>query len=690
MKNYSPGGRSRWLAAAAATLFLVYATNFLYFFVDDEGIPFVYAQNVLHGHGLAYNAADGRLEGYSDFLHVGLSTLVLSGVRHAGLPKISVFFIGKSLSLLSGLMLVTLTAWILRRAAVRREHWAGDAMALGFLALAGPLAVWSCSSLETVPFALLLLLLVAGLATESDRLAALAAGLLILERIDGFVPAGIVVAAFLVTANAARRRQLLAHVALPVCVLFAAYHGWRAIYFRDFVPAPLEAKIFYKLTPRAALMVKARDESYLLAFVGVYGWPAAVAFVAATAHVLRVGGTARAVALATIPLVLYVSLVGDWMFGFRFFVPLLPLMAITLGLSVQRLNVTRPRTAVVVAVLGVLYAGGTALRFVTAYTKAEAVPSFLARPSRDLHIFFWPYYGLYETARTLIPPAASVADNQAGFVPFMLDVNNIDDLGICSRFYAELPGTDGYFTEVGRYAPLTDRPTVRVQQAYLLYRDARFILARTDILRRANGGRIRPTCSAATIDLVATDAYRQNAIYRRSDRPTGPFASDPASFTENLAHISYLHRAIVDGAAVAPGDYADRLPFLHDDASEFHFTGRYVLDLQLARTDESVREITVRDVRTSHPSVLRIRLSSLTGRLVNESTFALGADRPQGVAIELPPGTKAGRLVFELSADDEPDVRGRIDDLRVSGQTPALAAYVAAHLPFPAAAAQLR
>jgi hypothetical protein len=35
----------------------------------------------------------------------------------------------------------------------------------------------------------------------------------------------------------------------------------------------------------------------------------------------------------------------------------------------------------------------------------------------------------------------------------MLDLENIDELGICSRFYAQLPTRDVFFTEVGRYAP---------------------------------------------------------------------------------------------------------------------------------------------------------------------------------------------------------------------------------------------
>ena len=75
-KRLTPG-----LAAAAMSVFAVHALNYLYFFVDDEAIPYVYAQNVLHGKGLVYNAIEGRVEGYSDFLHIWIATANLAPLR---------------------------------------------------------------------------------------------------------------------------------------------------------------------------------------------------------------------------------------------------------------------------------------------------------------------------------------------------------------------------------------------------------------------------------------------------------------------------------------------------------------------------------------------------------------------------------------------------------------------------------
>jgi hypothetical protein len=668
-----------WVGAVAAALFLVHAANYLYFFVDDEAIPYVYAQNVLHGKGLSYNVLEGRVEGYSDFLHVGLSTLILAVTHVARLPKISVFFVGKALSLLGGLAIVLMIWEILRRS---RTDLAGAVAGLGALALAGPLALWSCSSLEAIPFALMTTMLIAALAFEWDGWAAAAAALLILERIDGFVYVGVLVGAFLFTAAAARRREMLRRIVVPVSVVFGIYHGWRWVYFRDFVPAPLEAKILYKLIRHSNLMVKAPDNSYLSRFISVYGWPAALALAAAGVQALRIGGLARRLTLAALPLVVYVALVGDWMFGFRFFVPLLPLFALIVAASVGHIAVTRPRLAAGLCLISLMYAGIAAVRFFNTYAQAENTQSFLHSPSRNLHRFFWPYYGLYETARRLMPTGEVVAYNQAGFVPFMLDVNNIDDLGICSRFHADVPTTDLYFTEVGRYAPLTNKRTLRPAEAYLLYQNVRFVMARTDILARANHDAVPQALFGGYYNLVGTDAERLNAIYRRSERSADEFAIDPRLFAENVAHVSYLRDVHVDGVRVDPANYIRLLPFLHDDEGPMIFTGRLELILDFAARDEPLNGISVEGIHVNQPAALQIRLIGQDGGLVKRDIVPLEPNRVRSIRIDTP-GAAASQLSIDLTA--APGVSGKvwINDLRVQGQRPALEAYIVSHLRFP-------
>jgi hypothetical protein len=225
---------------------------------------------------------------------------------------------------------------------------------------------------------------------------------------------------------------------------------------------------------------------------------------------------------------------------------------------------------------------------------------------------------------------------------------------------------------------------LRPAHAYLLYRNVQFVIGRTDILRRANDGVIPGALFGGFYDLAATDAARANAIYRRTTRPAGEFATDPSSFTENVAHVSYLERASLDGAAIRPSDFATRLPFLHDEAGSVEGAAPLVMDLVFAAQDERVRQITIGELRVTAPGTLRLTLVGADGRVVARDTQAFGGDQSRFVRVAAPPGARASRLVFELATLTGERMRARITDLRVQGQTPALERYVAQRLTFPA------
>src|SRR5207248_1315969 len=120
-----PSGSSRSrrgfvaLTAAACLVFAGYAGCFLYFFVDDEAIPLVYARNLLRGRGLIYTVLEGRSEGYSDFLHVVWSALLLYVTRTFHLSRVTPLLIGKVIGIAAGAGVIVVTARILWREGVR-------------------------------------------------------------------------------------------------------------------------------------------------------------------------------------------------------------------------------------------------------------------------------------------------------------------------------------------------------------------------------------------------------------------------------------------------------------------------------------------------------------------------------------------------------------------------------------------
>lgn len=680
--------RPLWPLAAALALFVLYAANFFYFFVDDEGISFVYAQHLLRGQGLIYNTIEGRVEGYSNFLDVMMNTAILAATRAAGWPRLSVFFVGKAISLLAGLGTLVLSFAAMRRLPNVGEP--GLTAGLIMLATAGPLAVWSCSSLETVPFTFLLTLLVFALVSAErvesarglDGLALLAAAAASLDRLDGPIFVAAICGAWFLFDGRARQGVLARRVGVPLILIVGAYHGWRVLYFGDWLNMPAYTKVLYKLGGAANVMVKAPDEAYLRQFLEVYWWPAVAGGLAAAGVAAVKSPPLRPMLLATLMMTAYVGRVGDWMFGLRFMVPVLPLFAMLIAQALTVIAGRRARAAWAAAIVVVCWSGYRAVVFERRYETVEGRVSWLRQPALEADSYFSPYDRVWRAAARHMPRGSRLAYNQAGFVPFMLDADNVDDLGICSRFYAQLPTLDVYFTEVGRYAPLTARPVVEATEAYLLYHDVPFVIQRSDLLRSANDGRVPQELMGGYYALVE-EVGDSDAIYRRTGLDAAVYKQEAGSFTENVAHVARVRTASLGGEAVPFQAIPPRLPFLRQRSGRLDVTGRYVIDVGFSENDVEVSSVFVNMVRASAPVTLTFELwSSAGGPPPFRATRELAADATQRIAIEAADGARANRMRVTIAAAAPAVVE--LDDLRVLGQTPELATYIRERLTFPA------
>lgn len=666
-----------WISLAAAAAFTLYASIFLCFFVDDEAIPLVYARNLLRGRGLVYTALEGRVEGYSDFLHVLWSALLLGVTGALGLPQLAPIAIGKAISFLAGIGIVLTAAHMMRRAGASTP---GLVAGVAILALSGPLAIWSCSSLETAVFALLVSALAAVLFVGAESLSvpvATALGIAVmLERIDGFIYVGALVAAAALAAPPAggRLRSLSWRLALAAAV----YHAWRYMYFGSLLSAPLAAKVLHIFAGPPNAVVNAPAENYLRSFLALYGVAVLPVFLAAIAAAWN-RPPARAAAVALLGLGAYVGLVGDWMFGWRFTVALLPLAAFIVALAVTR---APGRTAWIAAAVVVAWSGAAAGAFVEAYRDARRWPIFWSRPDTGWSAWVSPYGDLVAATRGMLEPGDRVAYNQAGILAFVHDLENIDDLGICSRFVARLPTTDVHYTRVGRYSPLTNRPVLFTAHAYLLYHDVRFLISRTNLLRSANGGRVPEGLLDEHFRLVATDASGENAIYERTAKSARAYRQDPALFTENLAHTSRLVRGSIDGRTVDPADFPSRFGFLRERRETLAFDTATQVDLQFAERDEDVFVLYVDRVAASAPARIALSLFGDDGRQVARREIEIGS-AARSIVERFEPGVRAHTLSIRLTTP-EGGTRATIADLRLKGQSAALRAYVQENLRFAA------
>jgi len=674
-RSAEPPASNTALIVATLALYVCHAANYLYFFVDDEGIPFIFAKHLLEGKGLVYNSFEGRVEGYSDLLHILISAGWLSIGHFLGLSRLAPFFFGKAVSFLAGIAVV----WLLCRTVVRDPGITRQGRLAGmlFLALAPPLAMWSCSSLETVPVALLVTVLtvaVAGAAPPTltrDRWTALAACVLVLYRIDGFLIAAMLLVPAWLIADAKRRREVGMRILVPFGLTVLAYHSWRVWYFGDWMTGPMAAKVLYKLRPVHDIATKAADVPYGRAFVQLYGaWPVlatAALCVIALRHVRRAWPLLMSASL----LAAYASIVGDWMVGFRFFLPLIPAVTLLIALAV---STVRPRAAWAIVAVIVVWCPMVAVKAAATDDRLEYRDSWWRHPSLSHELYFSQYLRLYDDLKSVVPPGTRTAYNQAGFVPFMLDADNVDDLGICSRFVARLPTTDVTFTEVGRYSPLTNRMPLRAAHAYVLALAPEFVIEPYDVLESANGGTIPEAVLRSHYRLMLIDRHAQAVVYKRTAGPVDGFRTNPQLLLENVAHPSHLLRGY-DGGVVARGQFLRRLSFLADGVLDRSFSGRVTYDATFAASDEPVYELDVMAVWARTDVRMAISLLNTKGEVVARDERVVGS-RGTNVFHEWPEGISASQVSLELETVGPAPTRVILHDLRVQGQTPELAAYL--------------
>jgi hypothetical protein len=366
------------------------------------------------------------------------------------------------------------------------------------------------------------------------------------------------------------------------------------------------------------------------------------------------------------------------MFGWRFTVAMAPFAALVLAIGVHRL----PRRAAPLAAAALcLWSVFCARTFLTHYTQLEGRPIFWLAPRGGATVWLGRYGELLASARRLMHPGDRIAFNQAGLLPYMLDLENVDDLGICSRFVARLPTTDVVYTGVGRYSPLTNDPVVRTAHAYLLYQNVKFLVTPMDLLRKANQGAIPELLLDEAFSRVHDDALHENVIYQRTGKPEDRFAREPSAFAENVAHYSRVLHASIDGRPLAQDEIGPQLPLLRELGFLHRFTRSLTIDVTFAAQDEPVSAIYIGDLWATSPATMSLVLKTNAGQPVYTADVDVTASDAR-VLRPLPAGTRASSL--SIAVQSPGDDRLSMTDLRIEGQTEALHLYVRRNLRFPA------
>lgn len=428
---------------------------------DDGLISFRYAQNLVAGNGLVYNLGE-RVEGYTNFLWTVLLALVL---RLGGDALAFCYLAGVVL----GLALLLLTY-----AAARRLVGAGWALlAALLLATSQAVLVYSArgSGLETALFALLalagsLLALGSRPAPRRDALAGLVFGLACLTRPEGLLLLGLTLlhrwaagpdgAPVTPRSALARARGLLPLLAAHLLV-FLPYFAWRYSFYGDPLP-----NTFYAKTG-GGLAQALRGLGYAGTFALGMGGPLLLLILAP----LRGGWAALAgwrgylLLLVGVYSAYIIAVGGDHFPGERFFVPLVPWVALLMADGARRLYArlrARPDAArLAPAALALLIA------LYSAYALGRSAAFDQIIQGDDESVWIWREIGWWMADHAA--PGESIAAMGAGAIAYYGDRETIDLLGLNDRHIARIEspaigsGTAGHEKRDPAYVLDVRRPT---------------------------------------------------------------------------------------------------------------------------------------------------------------------------------------------------------------------------------------
>ncbi len=454
--------------------------------VDDPYITFRYAAHLLAGQGPVFNLGE-RVEGYTSPLHLLLSALLLTVA-----PSVDILFKAKCASLLFAAVMLMQTGMLARRSGL--SAWEA-VLAQMLVALNINFALAGVNALETTLYGSLLLASLLVFGRECRRGYGAASGLLLFAAMLARPEAALVVAAlFIVRFFWMRRRQLplpfVSFWLLAFLAPFALFEIMRWSYFGQLLPntyfakaQPLVQSIYtgfsYPLramspTPTALgaffqhlsglnghtlLAVRSveqknlRSDLFNLLMPALF-WGLAVWGLVRTKRRL-IGMMSLAVIAAVLLFVLKAG--GDWMYGWRFMAPILPLLAVCQCYGIRALArwLARRRPSLPLR-KAVQFCGGlAAVLWLISGVKTNHYSwksaQFSTQGSRLLQASegYGPLWVKGADYIRQLPPGTTVAYSEMGYAGYAnMDKSMLDIRGLTDREIAHLPARYKYSTGI--------------------------------------------------------------------------------------------------------------------------------------------------------------------------------------------------------------------------------------------------
>jgi len=428
--------RTRYLAVCLLALF--HAATYFYVTSDDALISLRYAVHIADGHGAVYNVGGPAVEGYSNPLFTfAAAAAIAAGVA----PLIAAKLIGvMSFLLLLAAVSITMRAFDGRGSPLVAPFAWISAL---FVAASSFVAFWSTAGLETVFHALLVTFAVAITMRETTVARVLLSPLAWIP-VAASRPEGAFLAAFAFAAQwalSAFRPGVVLRWATLFGLPIAALVALRFYYYGDVVPNTFHAKVAFgdASTQYGLQQLRAfvRDGGYWLLLPSLY-----FVFVRARRSGLDSSWLVPAgVVLAQLGFVTVVG--GDFMPGYRFVVPVYPLLCVFAAAGLALVGTSSRSLAAAATVLVLL-----ALPYVQREALEHHPLRFWLQKTRPWYSYLGQtdfggtWLAAHEATGRYIAaharPGDRLAVTEAGTIPFFADIDTIDLLGLNHRRIAQL------------------------------------------------------------------------------------------------------------------------------------------------------------------------------------------------------------------------------------------------------------
>ncbi len=449
----------------AGILAIATYTYYLGFVLDDPFISFRYAENFVNGNGLVFNLDNNPVEGYTNFLWVMLvapafllnfDPLIWSKVLGLIISLLQLFFVWKLVIRFTGFSKVSPRIWACLVLLALATNWY--------------VAVWSVGGLETPLFGLLLVISLYLFFDEHYTWSALTLFLATLTRPEGVALAAIMIFVLTIKSFNDRDVKKLITTFLVFALPFILFIAWRYSFYGEFVPNTFYTKTGGSYLSRISAGL-GYSGSFFATFLGGYksaglvkttgfnwGLIVVAVFVAVIAKNILASFRERnwsliLAALWVLFFVVYITYVGgDWMTGFRFYVPIIPVILLTLIYNVALFWEHYSPKAIN---NGVFLVGAMLVIANFSYHQHAAIKEHTQwlRPIWKTKEIVPPksYYKVAQWIKHNTRESDLIAIEEAGIIPFYAKRNILDLFGLMDKHLARAPGNPPFGKQDNEY-----------------------------------------------------------------------------------------------------------------------------------------------------------------------------------------------------------------------------------------------